>query len=84
VFGNGRIVCAIIYYKKPIIGRLCMCETNVYVVADGEEELVIESVDVVRPEDGKVYLRNLFGEEKVFDGGIKEISLRRNRIVLKR
>jgi predicted RNA-binding protein len=59
-----------------------MCETNAYVLGDGGEELYLEGVDIVRPEGGKVYLRSLFGEEKVFDGGIREITLRENRIVL--
>ncbi len=61
-----------------------MCETNVYVYGDGEEELFLESVDTVRPEGGGLYLRNLFGEEKRFEGGIREISLSRHRIVLER
>jgi predicted RNA-binding protein len=61
-----------------------MCETNAYVHGEEGEELLIESVDIVRPEDGKVYLRSIFGEEKVFEGSIKEITLKKNRIVLKR
>ncbi|MEW6408907.1 MAG: CooT family nickel-binding protein [Nitrospirota bacterium] len=59
-----------------------MCESNVYIDKEGKEELYLESVDIVRPEDGKIYLRNLFGEQKVFEGKIKEISLIKHRIVL--
>ena len=61
-----------------------MCEANAYIVKDGSEELYLESVDVMRPEDGKIFLKNLFGEQKVFEGGIKEISLLRHRILLEK
>ena len=61
-----------------------MCEANVYVYQDGKEELYLESVDILRPEEGKIYLRNLFGEQRLFDGGIKEVSLLRHKIVLEK
>ncbi len=60
-----------------------MCESNVYVEKDGKEELYLENVDILKPEDGKIYLRNLFGEQKLFEGSIKEISLMKHRIILK-
>lgn len=59
-----------------------MCEANAYIFKDGSEELYLENVDVMRPEEGKIFLKNLFGEQKVFEGQIKEISLLRHRIVL--
>ncbi len=61
-----------------------MCEANAYIYKDGKEELYLENVDIMRPEEGKIYLKNLFGEQKVFDGDIKEISLLRHKIVLER
>lgn len=61
-----------------------MCETNAFFVSEGSEELFLDNVDIIRPEDGRVYLRNLFGEEKVFEGSIKEISLAKHRIVLEK
>ncbi len=61
-----------------------MCEANAYIYSDGNEELYLENVDVMRPEEGKIFLKNLFGEQKVFEGQIKEISLLRHRIVLER
>lgn len=59
-----------------------MCETNAYLYKDGKEELYLENVDVMKPEDGRVYLKNLFGEQKIFNGTIKEISLMKHKIVL--
>ena len=61
-----------------------MCEANAYVYSNGKEELYLESVDIMRPEEGKIYLRNLFGEQKIFEGEIKEISLLKHQIVLER
>jgi predicted RNA-binding protein len=61
-----------------------MCESNVYIEKDGKEELYLENVDILKPEDGKIYMRNLFGEQKFFEGSIKEISLIKHRIILKK
>jgi predicted RNA-binding protein len=61
-----------------------MCEANAYIYKDGQEEMYLESVDIMRPEEGKIYLRNLFGEQKLFDGKIKEISLLKHKIILEK
>jgi predicted RNA-binding protein len=59
-----------------------MCEANAYLLRDGKEELVLESVDVVEPQDGKVYLKSIFGEQKVFDARIKVAYLVDHKILL--
>lgn len=61
-----------------------MCEANAYVIKDGEEELYLENVDIMKPEEGKIFLKNLFGEQKVFEGQIKEVSLLRHKILLEK
>ncbi len=61
-----------------------MCEANAYIYRDGKEELYLENVDIMKPEGGKIFLRNLFGEQKVFEGEIKEISLLKHKIVLEK
>jgi predicted RNA-binding protein len=61
-----------------------MCEANAYIYENGREELYLENVDVMKPEDGKIFLKNLFGEQKVFEGEIKEVSLLRHRIILEK
>ncbi len=61
-----------------------MCEANAYIYKDGQEELYLESVDVLKPEEGKIFLKNLFGEQKVFEGEIKEVSLLRHKILLEK
>ncbi|GAB5046388.1 CooT family nickel-binding protein [Thermodesulfovibrio sp. TK110] len=59
-----------------------MCEANAYVIKNGEEEIYLESVDILRPEGNQIYLRNIFGEQKVFKGKIKEMSLLNHKIIL--
>lgn len=60
-----------------------MCEANAYIMKDGKEELYLENVDIMKPEEGKIFLKNLFGEQKVFEGELKEVSLLKHKIVLK-
>ncbi|MEJ2182179.1 MAG: CooT family nickel-binding protein [Nitrospirota bacterium] len=59
-----------------------MCELNAYVLRDGTQELVLESVTVIQAEQGTVVVRNLFGEEKRLQAKIKEVSLKNNTVVL--
>lgn len=61
-----------------------MCEANAYIYEDGQESLFLENVDVLRPEGEKIYLRSLFGEQKEFEGRIKEISLISHKILLEK
>jgi len=59
-----------------------MCEASAYIYRDGKEELYLDSVDMLVPEGDKIFLRNLFGEQKTFDGRLKEISLLKHKILL--
>jgi predicted RNA-binding protein len=59
-----------------------MCEASAYIYKDGQEELYLDSVDILLPEGDKIYLKNLFGEQKTFEGRVREISLLRHRIIL--
>ncbi len=61
-----------------------MCDMSAVVQADDGEELLLESVDYIRQEGGKVYLRNIFGEERTVEAAIVEISLAKHRVVLER
>jgi predicted RNA-binding protein len=62
-----------------------MCEASAYIIEeDGKEDLYLRDVDIVRPENGKLYLRDIFGEQKVIEAEIKEINLLNHRIVLKK
>jgi predicted RNA-binding protein len=59
-----------------------MCDLKAYVKKQGKEELLLESVNQVRVENGEVVLRNLFGEEKRVHGAVSEVSLTKNRIIV--
>jgi predicted RNA-binding protein len=59
-----------------------MCDLKAYVRKNDREELVLESVNLIRSEGGEVVLRNLFGEEKRIRGEVREVSLTKNRVVL--
>ena len=50
-----------------------MCEASAFILRDGQEELVLESVDILEEENGNVRLVNIFGEQKVLPAKIKEI-----------
>jgi len=59
-----------------------MCEANVYIDKDGNEELILESVDIVEPQDdGSFRLVSIFGEQKIVEGKLKGMNLVNHRIV---
>ncbi len=59
-----------------------MCDLKAYVKQNNREDLILESVNLVRAEGGEVILRNLFGEEKRVRGLVQEVSLVKNRVVI--
>ena len=59
-----------------------MCDLKAYVRNDDRDDLVLESVNLIRSEGGEVVLRNLFGEEKRVRGEVREVSLAKNRVIL--
>ncbi|HEY9059263.1 MAG TPA: CooT family nickel-binding protein [Pseudobacteroides sp.] len=60
-----------------------MCEANVYLLGkDGNERLVLESVDKVVPSGEEVLLENIFSQRKTVKARIKEMALVEHRIVL--
>lgn len=52
-----------------------MCEANAYLIKDGKEELFMEALDTVEPDDGQLRLTNIFGEQKFVKGQIARLSL---------
>jgi len=59
-----------------------MCEASAYVIKDGEEELVLESVDVLENKDGEINMVNIFGEQEQIKARIKTLSLVDHKIIL--
>jgi predicted RNA-binding protein len=62
-----------------------MCEASVYLLKDDKEELFLDSVDILEPQEGgKIYLRSLAGEQKILTARIKRIRLVEHKIVLEK
>ena len=62
-----------------------MCEANAYIInQDGEEILLLESVDKLLPQKEALMLENIFGERKVIKAKIKELSLVDHKIILEK
>ena len=59
-----------------------MCEANAYMLKDGEETLLMESVDLVEPEaDGTIRLVGIFGDQITIKAKIKRMNLVDHRIL---
>ena len=62
-----------------------MCEANAYLIVDGEEQLIMESVDMVEPKgDDEWNLVSMFGERKSVTGRIKAMELVNHRVLFER
>ena len=60
-----------------------MCEANAYLnTVEGKEELLMEGVNILRPEEQGIYLQSIFGEQKVVKAHVKEMQLLEHRIIL--
>lgn len=59
-----------------------MCEANAYLIESGEETLVMENVDILRPEGNGIYLQDIFGGQRTLKARIKEMNLVDHRILL--
>lgn len=59
-----------------------MCEANAYLSKDGEDELIMQSVEVLRPEGDQLYIQSIFGEQRWIRGRIKEMDLVQHKIMI--
>ena len=60
-----------------------MCEANVYLVDEtGKEELILDSVDKVTPDENGITLENIYSERKTLRARIKLMELVEHRIIL--
>lgn len=60
-----------------------MCEANAYVIRNGEEELLMEAVDRIEPEDDGLRLVNIFGDQKFIHAHIHALFFASHKILLK-
>jgi predicted RNA-binding protein len=59
-----------------------MCETNVYIEKDGEEEVFMKDVVSITPQGETLMLVDLFGEQKQIRADFKELQLLDHKVVL--
>ena len=59
-----------------------MCEANAYLIKDGSEKVIMESIEIMRPEGEDIYFENIFGERLEIKARIKEMNLVDYRILL--
>ncbi len=58
-----------------------MCEANAYWINDGKEELIMESVDILEPEENNSWLLvGIFGDRKHIKAHIKKMNLVNHKI----
>ena len=59
-----------------------MCETNVYIEKDGEQEMFMKDVVSITPSGDKLLLVDLFGEQKQVKADFKELKLLDHMVIL--
>lgn len=59
-----------------------MCEANAYLLKGDKEELVLESVDRIVPQEDGLLLEDIFGKKKILRARIKEMALVDHKILL--
>jgi predicted RNA-binding protein len=59
-----------------------MCEANAYILQDNTEQLILESVDLVKPQDDDGFLLvDIFGTQKIVRGRLKQMNLVDHKII---
>ncbi|MBN2025721.1 MAG: CooT family nickel-binding protein [Actinobacteria bacterium] len=60
-----------------------MCEAAVFLDREGELEKVMDDVVEVKPEEGRLLLVDVFGEQKLVSAKISQVELMDHRIILR-
>lgn len=58
-----------------------MCEAHAFMERNGQEEKLLESVDIVEMEADEVKLINIFGEQKIIKAKLKRYDNTQGKIV---
>jgi predicted RNA-binding protein len=60
-----------------------MCESKVFMLEGDVEKPIMENVIHIEPQkDGKIFMYDLLGEQKIVDAVIKEVKLLDHKIIL--
>jgi predicted RNA-binding protein len=66
-----------------ILGEQAMCEAKVFLKKDDREQLIMEDVVRMQPDEGMYLLVNLLGEQKLVHGDIERIDFLKHAIYMK-
>ena len=58
-----------------------MCEAHAFILKDGNEEMFLESVDLITFEEDEINLVNIFGEQKPLKARLKLYDNTNQKIV---
>ena len=61
-----------------------MCELAVFLLNEGEEELVMEDVANITPDGDRLVLTDLLGQQKIVEARLKELKLLEHKVFLTR
>ncbi len=59
-----------------------MCEAAAYIIRNGQEELLLEDVDLIEPEGDHLRLVSIFGEQKIVKATIQSLNLVNHKVIL--
>ncbi|MBW2052850.1 MAG: RNA-binding protein [Deltaproteobacteria bacterium] len=59
-----------------------MCEADAYLIKGGKKRVIMENVEIMRPEGEDIYFENIFGERLEIKARVKEMNLVDHRILL--
>ena len=59
-----------------------MCDMAAFVVTDGTEEKILESVDLIEAEGDELELTNIFGERRTLRARLKCFDNREGKLLL--
>ncbi len=60
-----------------------MCEAAVFLDREGELEKLMDDVVEIKPEEGRLLLVDVFGEQKLVSARISRVELMDHRIILR-
>ncbi len=61
-----------------------MCQSNIYAIDTGRQELILEEVARVEIQGDSITMERLFGERVSLTARVKEIDLMKHRILVER
>lgn len=61
-----------------------MCEASAYILENDSENLIMEAVDKVLPEEDGIRLISIFGDQKFIKGHIHSLSLVDHKVYIKK